>query len=81
MLAVGYAYMPDGLNFHTLIEHWNGRQWSIVPSPNVPPKAGRSDQLNGVAVGGPTTLWAAGTSVHLALGAGLRSLVLQTTQG
>ncbi len=80
--AVGYAYTPNGLNFHTLIEHWNGSQWSIVPSPNVPNKVGRSDELDGVTVSGATTLWSVGTFVRLSrTHGGLRTLALHTTQG
>src|SRR5439155_438595 len=30
--AVGYAY--NGSSQLTLIEHWNGTNWSLVPSPN-----------------------------------------------
>jgi len=30
-VAVGYFYRPGGRN--TLVEHWDGRRWSIVPSP------------------------------------------------
>src|SRR5947208_2708107 len=30
--AVGYYTLTD--RYQTLIEHWDGTQWSIVPSPN-----------------------------------------------
>ena len=34
--AVGYSMYPTGGNaYKTLVERWNGSQWSIVPSPNV----------------------------------------------
>jgi hypothetical protein len=34
--AVGYRLSgPHGLASHTLIEHWDGRRWRIVPSPSV----------------------------------------------
>ena len=36
--AVGFDPLPGGAAFvkQTLIEHWNGTKWSIVPSPNPP---------------------------------------------
>ena len=45
----------------TLIEHWNGTRWSIVPSPN--PAAGvpgDSDMLTSITGTGLNDLWAAG---------------------
>lgn len=77
--AVGYAYTTNGLSFQTLIEHWNGTQWSIVPSPNV---GVGGNQLDGVVVSSATTLWTAGTYLKLKRGhGGLRTLVLHTTRG
>jgi hypothetical protein len=32
--AVGYSQNPTSGAFSTLIEHWNGTQWSVVTSPN-----------------------------------------------
>src|SRR5437588_11575042 len=32
--AVGVSYNTDRTLGSTLIEHWNGSQWSVVPSPN-----------------------------------------------
>jgi hypothetical protein len=63
--AVGESTSPDstGQTIRTLIEHWDGISWSIVPSPN-PAVAGNSgDLLSGIAGVGPTDLWAVG-SVH-----------------
>lgn len=40
----------------TLVEHWNGAVWSVVPSPN----AGLDDFLDGVAVVASNDIWAAG---------------------
>ena len=80
--AVGYAYTPDGLNFHTLTEHWNGSRWSIVPSPNITREGSSANQLDGVTVSGPTTLWAAGTFENFGQGnRGLSTLTLHTTRG
>src|SRR5207249_6128820 len=43
----------------TLIEHWNGTAWSIVPSPN----AGSGDnRLNGIAAVAANEVWAVGAS-------------------
>jgi hypothetical protein len=43
----------------TLIEHWNGRQWSIVASPNV---AALDNGLTAVSAVSATDVWAVGTS-------------------
>ena len=40
----------------TLIEHWNGKAWSIVPSPS----PGTNDALTGVTESGTNNLWAVG---------------------
>lgn len=43
--------------YRTLIEHWDGIAWKVVPSPN-PPRG--PAQLGGVAVLSPTNAWAVG---------------------
>src|SRR5215472_11304454 len=43
--------------FRTLVEHWNGRRWAVVPSPN-PGSTGNC--LFGVAAAGPSDAWAVG---------------------
>jgi len=45
--------------FHTLVEHWNGHSWSVVPSPD-PGSSGNC--LFGVAAAGPDDVWAVGQS-------------------
>mgnify|MGYP001248756381 CR=1 FL=1 len=47
--AVGFGPLPGGAAFvkQTLIEHWNGTRWSIVPSPN-PPAQFANVELDGV---------------------------------
>jgi hypothetical protein len=59
--AVGQTSPASDLNGRTLIEHWNGTSWSIVPSPNpasgIP---GDADVLTAVSGTGPNDLWAAG---------------------
>lgn len=53
--AVGDA--SAGLVNKTLILHWNGARWVLVPSPN----PGSSNDLNGVSASSPTNVWAVGT--------------------
>jgi hypothetical protein len=44
---------------NTLIEHWDGSSWSIIPSPN--PSGGNFNKLNGVAVVVANDIWAVGS--------------------
>jgi hypothetical protein len=53
--AVGTTLASDGLG-KTLILHWNGTQWSVVPSPT---PAGNSDLLS-VAASSQRNAWAVG---------------------
>lgn len=62
--AVGY-YQGSGINTYTLIEQWNGTNWSIVSSPN--PGGGNDDFLNGVAAVSATDIWAVGVYYGSAL--------------
>jgi hypothetical protein len=55
--AVGH-YVPDNPNVLTLIEHWDGTAWSIVPSPN--PSAKAQNVFNAVAAVSSNDVWAAG---------------------
>jgi hypothetical protein len=55
--AAGY-YFDSNYIAHTLIEHWNGTAWSIIPSPD---SGTNGDQLNGVAAISATDIWAAGS--------------------
>jgi hypothetical protein len=54
--AAGYYRGNDNL-FHILIEHWNGRVWAVVPSPEPPSKL---NVLYGVSATSPSNAWAAG---------------------
>jgi hypothetical protein len=57
--AVGrYGNHDLGPNDETLIEHWNGSRWSVVPSPS--PGGSLDDDLWGVAAVGPGDVWAVG---------------------
>src|SRR5439155_25465012 len=53
--AVGYGLGP-GTAYLTLIEHWDGSQWSIVPSPNV---STFDNYLWGVSALSTNDIWAA----------------------
>ena len=54
--AVGsYEDSPD--MGQTLIEHWDGAAWTVVPSPNV---AGFSNVLGAIRAVSPTDIWAVG---------------------
>ena len=56
--AVGIAYAAGSLT-ETLIEHWNGSHWSIVPSPN--PVYG-TNMLNSVTAISASDVWAVGSA-------------------
>ena len=53
--AAGYYLV--GNTQHTLIQHWDGAQWSIVSSPDGPTGDG---MLQGIAASGPNDIWAVG---------------------
>ncbi len=58
--AVGY-YLPSGGGHNrTLIEHWNGTKWTVVPSPN--PISGADNFLKGVDADSATDIWAVGSN-------------------
>ncbi len=53
--AVGY-YKNSALVYRTVVEKWNGKRWTLVPSAN----AGVSDFLNSIACSRPTSCVAVG---------------------
>jgi hypothetical protein len=56
---VGYSITNDGHHQAALIEHWNGQQWSIVPSQD----PGLSiNKLNDIAAVSANDVWAVGIS-------------------
>jgi hypothetical protein len=61
--AVGFSPHPSGTPLYirqTLIEHWNGSNWSVVPSPN---PAGKTwVVLNGVDAISASDIWGVGHS-------------------
>lgn len=58
--AVGWHYSPPAKYEQTLIEHWDGAAWSVIPSPNVPGTT--NNRLYGAAVvnGDQNDIWAFG---------------------
>ena len=59
--TVGY-YIDNRDIDRTLIEHWDGTMWSIIPSPNSGPTA--DDVLDGVAAISTNNVWAVGSSMN-----------------
>ena len=55
--AVG-SYSDSNFIQNTLVEHWNGTTWSIVPSPNA--GSGQGNALNGVTCTSTSNCWAVG---------------------
>jgi hypothetical protein len=55
-----YRKWPNGTSYkeQTLIEHWNGKAWTIQASPN--PRGSHSTMLLGVAATSSTNAWAVG---------------------
>ncbi|WP_242907436.1 hypothetical protein [Actinomadura terrae] len=79
--AVGAATGgADGVN-QSLIEHWDGSAWSIVPSPPNP-NGSPSTTLGGVSAVAPGNVTAVGTWNSAQQGnPGLRTLVITTSRG
>src|SRR5438477_13059472 len=48
----------QGSSFTTLIEHWDGSSWSVVPSPKLP----KGSELTGVAAPTPDNAGAVGSA-------------------
>jgi hypothetical protein len=48
----------NGIDYQTLIEHWNGTAWAQVPSPD--PGAANGNNLFGVAGASARNIWAVG---------------------
>lgn len=70
--AVGYISNNDIFAARTLIEHWNGASWSVVPSPN--PTV--SQYLYGVTAISASDIWAVGYFTDQQTQAGSGSLTL-----
>jgi len=59
--AVGYSFFFKS-NEQTLTEHWNGTQWSVVSSPNIPHVLGNF--LDSVSAVSSNDVWATGSTVE-----------------
>jgi hypothetical protein len=57
--AVGYQPAANGAVL-TLVEHWDGLKWSVLPSPNA---SATGNVLSGVSANSGTDIWAVGDSV------------------
>lgn len=57
--AVGFQWMTNSSMQQTLTEHWDGQQWSIIPSPN--PPYPHAVQLNAMAALAADDAWVVGT--------------------
>ena len=55
--AVGYSFNDSTFAYQTLIEHWDGVSWSVVPSPN---PGTTHDDLYGIAILSANDMWAVG---------------------
>jgi len=60
--TVGEYFNSSSALYQTLIEHWNGTNWRIIPSPNV---ASDTNFLDGVAAASAKEVWAVGESFSL----------------
>lgn len=60
--AVGnYSNSSNPSQNKTLIEHWDGTQWSVVASPN---PGMNNDELSAISVVSPDDIWAVGTLIE-----------------
>jgi hypothetical protein len=66
------GYRSDGGAPSTLIEHWNGSAWAVIPSPN--PGDGTFDMLRSVRGVSSTDVWAVGSYAN---GTGEQTLTLR----
>ncbi|HEX9135179.1 MAG TPA: hypothetical protein VF844_23065 [Ktedonobacteraceae bacterium] len=71
--AVGQQAPQGEGPLQTLIEHWNGKMWTVVPSPNAGPAGGA---LIGVAVVNKDNIWAVGVSSAAQTSFAWRTLVV-----
>jgi hypothetical protein len=61
--VVGTAYDYSANSSRTLVEHWNGSSWSIIPSPSGPYSGdGAMNELSGVSCSSASDCWAVGFS-------------------
>jgi hypothetical protein len=71
--SVGDYYTgTNSLTYGTLTQHWNGSNWSIVPSPSI---TGTSSHLYGVAAVSSDDVWAVGAAGQFATSTPPRTLI------
>jgi hypothetical protein len=58
--AVGFSFNGKGTPDRTLVLHWNGTAWTVVPSPNVGAGDYDNNYLQGVHAIAPDDAWAVG---------------------
>jgi hypothetical protein len=78
--AVGSRWVSSG-GVRTVVEHWNGASWNVVPSPN--PNPDGINQLLGVRAvpSTPDTVWAVGSYSNPATSYGDLTLILRHARG
>lgn len=64
--AVGVSYNTERTISNSLIEHWNGSSWSVIPSPN---PSSSLNILSAVAAVAPDDVWAVGLAATVSSGA------------
>jgi hypothetical protein len=57
--AVGAFQNTGTVGLNTLIEHWNGSNWSVIPSPN-PSSGAAYNTLNAIKAVSANNIWAVG---------------------
>ena len=72
--AVGQQEIDTGGKSHTLTMHWDGTQWSVVPSPNGPDTANSKNNLYAVTGTSTSDVWAVGA--YAADGAHFKALTM-----
>jgi hypothetical protein len=71
-----WAVGDDTIDFsssQTLVEHWDGTQWSVVSSPSI---ASQENQLSGISAITANNIWAVGSATNNTTG-GVQTLVEQ----
>jgi hypothetical protein len=73
--AVGHILDFDNQRTLTMIQHWDGTAWSVVPSPNPSEAAGTLNTLNAVTGFGSSNLYAAGHFANGTTGGQHRTMI------
>jgi hypothetical protein len=77
--AFGSFLSTDGMKTMTLVLHWDGTSWTILPSPD-PTKGFLTDELTSGVVPSPGNVWIFGTAEE-GQGIGFGTLAIHTTKG